>query len=85
MYLVQNKSGYCFRLNIPSDLQAQVRLKELLRSLKGANHRKASHLALLLAGKIHQLFRRLRDSHMALSPHQIKQMIDGFIHEMFGL
>jgi len=81
MYLVQNKSGFCFRLNIPADLQNQIGIKELRRSLKGKDHRTASQLSLLIAGKIHQLFRKLRAKDMGLTAHQIKQMVNGFIHE----
>lgn len=81
MYLIQNKSGYYFRLTIPSDLQSQIGIKELRRSLKGETHRTASQLSILIAGRLHQLFRKIRGTRMGLTPNQIKQMINGFIHE----
>ena len=81
MYLIQNKSGYYFRLTIPSDLQPQIGIKELRRSLKDKTHRTASQLSLLIAGRLHQLFRKLRGTGMGFTSSQVKQMINGFIHE----
>ena len=81
-YLVQNKTGYCFRLTVPSDLRVRVGRTELRRSLRGADHKTASQISLLLAGKILQLFRKLRNNNtMTLTSFQIQQLISGFVHE----
>ena len=53
-YLVKNPFSFCFRINVPKDLQAYVGRKELRYSLKTGYLSDAKHKARIIAGQIQQ-------------------------------
>ena len=83
-YLVRNPYTYCFRMNVPEDLQRYVGKKELRYSLRTGYLGLAKQKARLLAGNIQHLFRYLRDKRYIMSKltdHQIQTMVNEYIRE----
>ena len=83
-YLVRNPYTYCFRMNVPEDLQRYVGKKELRYSLRTGYLGLAKQKARFLAGNIHFLFRWLRDKGHVMSKltdHQIQTIVNEYILE----
>ncbi len=80
-FIISTSFGYIFRLRVPTDLQNQIGLTEIRRSLKTRSRRKAKTLARSVAGRIQTLYELLRNGNMSLTPDQIKYLIDGYISE----
>ena len=59
-YLIRNPHSYCFRINIPKDLQPIIGRKELRRSLKTGYLSVAKVKARVMAGNLQMLFMGLR-------------------------
>ena len=60
-YLVRTPHSYCFRLNVPADLQKFVGKTELRYTLTTGYVGLARSKARLLAGHLQEFFRRLRE------------------------
>ena len=83
-YLVLNQSGYYFRIVVPVDLRDTFGLKEIRRSLKTGILGLAKEKARLLAGKIQQMFRTLREGKMTaekLDQKKIQELVDRHVKE----
>jgi len=83
-YLIRNPYTYCFRMNVPKDLQRYVGKKELRYSLRTGYLGLAKQKARLLAGNIQYLFRYLRDrGHImsTLTDYQIQKIVNAYIRE----
>ena len=65
-YLVRNQYSYCFRMNVPRDLQPYVGKKELRYSLKTGYLSVAKPKARLLAGLCQNLFNDIRMNGLTL-------------------
>lgn len=81
-YLVRNPYTYCFRMNIPKDLQRYVGKKELRYSLRTGYLGPAKQKARLLAGQVQRLFIFLRKGNsalMKLSDNQIQEIIHNYL------
>ena len=59
-YLVRNPHSFCFRVNVPKDLQRVVGRRELRYSLKTGYVGVARVKAQIIAAQVHQIFRCLR-------------------------
>jgi integrase len=59
-YLVRNPHSFCFRVNVPKDLQRVVGRRELRYSLKTGYVGVARVKAQIIASQVHQIFRCLR-------------------------
>jgi hypothetical protein len=59
-YLVRNPYTYCFRMNVPKDLQPSVGRKELRYTLRTGYLGVAKHKARLIAGQVQLIFKYLR-------------------------
>lgn len=83
-YLVRTEFSYCFRMNVPADLQKQVGKKELRYSLKTGYLGKAKFKARILAGQIQQLFLWVRKGGAelsGLSDEKIQELIQEYLKE----
>jgi hypothetical protein len=60
-YLVRNPYTYCFRMNVPKDLQAYIGRKELRYALKTGYLGKAKYKARIIAGQVQRVFKILRE------------------------
>ncbi|MGD9384414.1 MAG: phage integrase SAM-like domain-containing protein, partial [Desulfobacterales bacterium] len=83
-YLIRNPYTYCFRMNVPSDLQKFVGKKELRYSLKTGYLGVAKQKARMLAGYIQYLFRWLRDKGYVMSKltdRQIQKIVNKYIRK----
>ena len=60
-YLIRNPHSYCFRLNVPGELQKFVGKTELRFGLNTGYVGIAKSKARLLAGLVQEFFRRLRE------------------------
>jgi len=59
-YLVRNAHSYCFRVNVPRELQTLVGRRELRYSLRTGCVRIARDKAQIIAGHVKQIFAWLR-------------------------
>lgn len=83
-YLVRNPYTYCFRMNVPQDLQPYIGRKELRYSLKTGYLSTSKYKARLMAGQVQQIFKLLRkgnSSLMKLSDNQIKEIVQKYLKE----
>ena len=83
-YVLQNPSGYYFRIIIPIDLRPRFGLCEIRRSLKTGLYREAKERASIMAGRIRLLFRSLRSgapTMQSLSKEKIQEIINQFFNE----
>lgn len=83
-YLIRNPYSYCFRMNVPKDLQHFVGRKELRYSLKTGYRKDARAKAHLLAGKLYLLFGDLRKGGAELSKlsdNQIQDMVKIYLED----
>ena len=74
-YLVRNPYTYCFRMNVPKDLQSYIGRKELRYSLKTGYLGDAKYKARVIAGQVQLIFKLLRkgnSSLMKLSDNRIQ-------------
>lgn len=94
-YIVRNPYSYCFRMNVPSDLQTKVGKKELRYSLKTGYLGVAKSKARLMAGLCQNLFYTLRTNEtvMKLPMTEIQHIVNSAIrmfleyteaHRLFG-
>jgi len=84
-YLVRNPYTYCFRMNVPQDIQPYIGRKELRYSLKTGYLSNAKYRARLMAGQVQELFRFLREGNtllMKLSDNQIQELIDNYLKDL---
>lgn len=85
-YLVQNKSGYYFRIIVPPTVRNIVGVRELKRSLKTGVLGLAKERAWIIAGKVRRLFRWLQEKRtdgakMQLDTEKINQIINQYIED----
>ena len=83
-YLVRNPYTYCFRMNVPQDLQPYIGRKELRYSLKTGYLSNAKYKARLMAGQVQLIFKLLRkgnSSLMKLSNNQIQEIVQKYLKE----
>ena len=81
-YFIRNQYSYCFRMNVPKDLQPYLYRKELRYSLRTGYIGLAKHKARYLAGQLHMLFKYLRGSVNGLSKletKKIQELVNQFI------
>lgn len=83
-YLIRNPYTYCFRMNVPRDLQRYVGKKELRYSLKTGYLGLAKRKARMLAGNIQCLFRWLRDKGYVISKLTNSQIQESLVNELIG-
>ena len=80
-FLVEQRHGYCFRINVPADLWNKIDLKEIRYSLKTKDYLNARATALPLGLKLRRFFSELRnrrDYLSQLSPKELKRRIKEF-------
>ncbi len=82
-YLVRNPHSYCFRMNIPKDLQQLVGKKELRYSLKTGYVGVARFKAQIIAAQVHQIFACLRrgGKMVDLSDERIRELVQQYLKE----
>ncbi|MCG6973888.1 MAG: hypothetical protein LJE66_12150, partial [Desulfobacterales bacterium] len=83
-YLVRNPYTYCFRMNVPKDLQSYIGRKELRYSLKTGYLGDAKYKARVIAGQVQLVFKLLRkgnSSLMKLSDNQIQEILQKYLKE----
>ncbi|WP_319526026.1 site-specific integrase [uncultured Desulfosarcina sp.] len=86
-YLLQTPQTGCFyfRMRVPLDLQPYIGKKELRASLKTGYLADAKSKSMLIAGRMHQLFRRIRGGYSndmsELDQSKINAIIRGFIKD----
>lgn len=83
-HLVRNPHSYCFRVNVPKDLQQLVGRKELRYSLRTGCLSIARDKAQIIAGHVKQIFAWLRKGGSELndlSDEKIKELIEQNLRE----
>ncbi len=87
-YLVQNKSGYYFRIVVPPSVRVLVGLREIKRSLQTGVLSVAKDRARIIAGKLRQFFRWLNDKVVGgeemgteLDSEKVNQIINQYIKD----
>ena len=83
-YLVRNRHSYCFRMNVPVDLQPFIGKKELRYSLKTGYIGVAKHKSRYLAAQIRFLFNSFREGYSALkrlTDDQIRKIVNQYIQD----
>ncbi|MCG8683424.1 MAG: site-specific integrase [Desulfobacterales bacterium] len=85
-YLVQNKSGYYFRIIVPPAVRKIVGVRELKRSLRTGVLGLAKERAWIIAGKLKRLFRWLQEKivgseDMKLDRDKVNKIVEGYIQE----
>ncbi len=82
-YLVRNPHSYCFRVNVPKDLQQLVGKKELRYSLKTGYVGVARFKAQMIAAQVHQIFACLRrgGKMVDLSDERIRELVQQYLKE----
>lgn len=77
-FLIRNPYSYCFRMNVPRDLQDALKRKELRYSLQTGHLGEAKYQARRIAGFVQWLFRDLREGKAKgrTIAGDIQQMID---------
>ena len=84
-YLVRNPYSYCFRINVPTDIQPYIGKKELRRSLRTGYMSVAKQKARKMAAEVQILFEWIRETAMIgdLSDNDIQQMVNEHIQKWF--
>ena len=85
-YIIQNKSGYCFRIIVPPAVRSIVGRYEIRRSLQTGVIGLAKERAWIIAGKVKRLFRWLQEktvgeNRVKLDKEKVNQIINGYIEE----
>jgi len=83
-YLIRNSYSYCFRMNVPRDLQQFVGRKELRYSLNTGYLGLARCKAWLISGQVHLMFMYLRRRIIRLSEpseEKIQELIQQYIRD----
>jgi Domain of unknown function (DUF6538) len=82
-YLVRNPHSYCFRLNVPIDLQRLVGRKELRYTLRTGYLSIARAKARIVAGSVQQIFLWLRSRRILtdLTDEKIQELIQQWLKE----
>ena len=81
-YLIRNPYTYCFRMNVPKDLQPYIGKKELRYSLRTGYLGVAKEKARYVAGHVQSIFRILRKGTIVnLSDDQIKELVKKYIKD----
>jgi len=81
-YLIRNQYSYCFRMNVPKDLQPYLSRKELRYSLRTGYVGLAKHKARYLAVQVQILFKSLRKGGLALkslSDDRVRELVNQYI------
>jgi integrase len=81
-YLIRNPYTYCFRMNVPSDLQPYIGRKELRYSLKTGYLGVAKQKARIIAGQVQLIFKFFRKAGVNLTElpdKKIKELINQYI------
>jgi len=83
-YLIRNPYAYCFRLNVPKDLQPYIGKRELRWSLKTGYISVAKHRARILAVQVQNLFQEIREMVIMgdLTDHEIRQIVNEHMRKM---
>jgi hypothetical protein len=84
-YIVRNPYSYCFRMNVPADLQRFVGKKELRYSLKTGYLGVAKEKARVLSGRIQLLFKLLRRGGVllgCLTEERIQEIVQGYLKKI---
>jgi hypothetical protein len=84
-YLVRNQHSYCFRYQIPPELQKIVGKKEIRYSLRTGYIGRAKAMSAEIAVKVKRLMNDLRreteGGNMELPQDQVNQLITGWVRE----
>jgi integrase len=83
-YLIRNPHSYCFRVNVPKDLQRLVGKKELRYSLKTGYVGLARVKAQIVAAQVHQVFVCLRKGRRKLADltdEKIQELVQQYLKE----
>jgi len=81
-FLVKQRHGYCFRINVPENLWDKIGLKEIRYSLKTTDYLNARATALPLGLKLRSFFSELRSRSECLSqltPQTLKRLIKEYV------
>lgn len=84
-YLTRNPYTYCFRMNVPKDLQPYIGRKELRYSLKTGYLATDKYKARIMAGQVQQMFKILRRgklSFMNLSVKEIQDLVQKYFKKL---
>lgn len=83
-YLIRNPHSYCFRMNVPKDLQSYVGKKELRWSLKTGYMSVAKQKARKMAAEVQTLFHSIRELALMsdLTDDEIKQIVNEHIQKL---
>ena len=83
-YLVRNPHSYCFRINVPKDLQRYIEKKELRWSLRTGYRSVAKQKARALAYEVQTLFQGIRELVAVgdLSNQEIKRIVNEHIQNL---
>ena len=84
-YLVRTPYSYCFRINVPVDIQMFVDRKELRYSLRTGYISVAKLKARIIAGQVQLLFKFLKNGNttlMNLSTNQIKELVQKYLRQL---
>jgi hypothetical protein len=84
-YLLETPACYYFRIRVPKDLQSVVKKREIKKSLKTADRRKAMRLAAVYATQCYDIFETLRSKDMSkihffptsFTVQSVKRLADG--------
>jgi len=83
-YLVRNTYSYCFRMNVPKDLQSSIGKKELRYSLRTGYLMEAKYKARLMAGQVQSIYYYLRKGNgrlKELSHTEIQKMVNSYLKD----
>jgi Glu-tRNA(Gln) amidotransferase subunit E-like FAD-binding protein len=83
-HLVRNAHSYCFRINVPKDLQRTIGKKELRYSLKTGYVGIARVKAQMIAAQVHRIFDRLRKGGKKLTEltdDKIQELVQQYLKE----
>ena len=83
-HLVRNPHSFCFRVNVPKDLQRLVGRRELRYSLKTGYIGVARVKAQIIAAQVHQIFECLRKGGRRLTDlteEKIQELVQEYLKE----
>ena len=83
-YLIRNPHSYCFRINVPKDIQPYVGKKELRRSLRTGYMSVAKQKARQMAAEFQMMFQGIREMVVMgdLTHGEIRQIVNEHLQKM---
>jgi len=84
-YLIRNAHSYCFRINIPKDIQPFVKKRVATVTFRTGYMSVAKQRARAMAAETQTLFQWIRELIVAgdLTDDEIKQIVNEHIHNLF--